>query len=156
MKEISANLHRDVKDLLMESANIVTGFFRDGICTARGIAARWNSFTHDISDAVVSLFKSTKEGIQPDLSPEHEPVVVVMESAVEDLPVGTYMTLSEAEQKIADLNALNWDGYEPSRPVKVAIDYMRMVRWIVIGCPSALGPVKAPCWSRWSTIWNPA
>lgn len=108
----------------MESASIVTGFFKNGVCTVRGAATRWNNFTHDISDAVVSLFKSSKEAILPDLSPEREPVVVVMESAVEDLPVGIYMTLSEAEQKIADLNELNWDGYEPSRPVKVAIDYM--------------------------------
>ncbi len=126
----------------MESANIVTGFFRDGICTARGIAARWNSFTRDISGAVVSLFKSPKEALLPDLSPEREPVVVVMESDVASLPVGTQMTLSEAEQEISHLNALNWDGYEPNRPVKVAIDYMMDGQVDRYWLPLSIGPCQ--------------
>lgn len=140
MKEISANLHRDMKDLLEESANIVTGFFKNGVCTVRGAAARWKAFTQDISDAWVSLFRSPKEATLPDLSPEREPVVTVMESADVNLPVGTYMTLSEAEQQIADLNALNWNSDEPNHPVKVAIDYMMDGQVDRYWLPLTIGP----------------
>lgn len=124
MKEIAGNLHRDVKDLLGESASIVTDFIKNGLCTVRGAATRWKDFTHDISDAFVSLFKSTKETALPDLSPEQEPIVTVMESADENLPAGTRMTLSEAETRIAELNREYRDTSEPKRPVKVTIDYM--------------------------------
>lgn len=124
MKEIAGNLRRDVKDLLGESANIVTGFFKDGLCTVRGAANRWRDFTRDISGAFVSLFKSTNEALLPDLSPEGEPIVTVLESADEHLPAGTRMTLSEAESRISELNREYWDSDEPERPVRVAIDYM--------------------------------
>lgn len=124
MKEIAGNLRRDVKDLLGESANIVTGLFKDGLCTVRGAANRWRNFTRDISGAFVSLFTSTKEALLPDLSPEQQPIVTVMESADEHLPVGTRMTLSEAETRIGELNHEYWDSDEPERPVRVAIDYM--------------------------------
>lgn len=74
MKEIAGNLRRDVKDLLGDSASIVTGFFKNGLCTVRGAATRWRNFTRDISGAFVSLFKSAKEATLPDLSPEQEPI----------------------------------------------------------------------------------
>ena len=38
MGEITDNLKKDVKDLLSESANIVTGFFKRGLCTVRAVA----------------------------------------------------------------------------------------------------------------------
>ena len=104
MKEIAGNLRRDVKDLLGESANIVTGIFKDGLCTVRGAANRWRNFTRDISGAFVSLFKSTNEALLPDLSPEQQPIVTVMESMDENLPIGARMTLSEAETRIGELN----------------------------------------------------
>lgn len=140
MKEISANLHRDIKDLLNESANIVTGFFKNGLCTVRGIATRWDNFTHEISDAVVSLFKSPQEAIVPELTPEQEPVVTVMESSDTDLPVGTKMTLSEAEDIIAEINLERWDGKEPEHTVKVAIDYMLDGKCDRYWLPLATGP----------------
>ena len=124
MKEIAGNLRRDVKDLLGESANIVTGLFKDGLCTVRGAANRWRNFTRGISSAFVSLFKSTNEALLPDLSPEQQPIVTIMESKDENLPVGTRMTLSEAETQIGALNQRYWDSDEPERPVRVAIDYM--------------------------------
>lgn len=124
MKEIAGNLHRDVKDLLGESASIVTDLFKNGLCTVRGAATRWKNFTHDISGAFVSLFKSAKEATLPDLSPEQEPIVTVMESADEHLPAGTRMTLSEAETRIEALNLEYWNTDKPNCPVKVAIDYM--------------------------------
>ena len=124
MKEIAGNLRRDVKDLLGESANIVTGLFKDGLCTVRGAANRWRNFTRDISSAFVSLFDSTSEALLPDLSPEHQPIVTVMESKDDNLPVGARMTLSEAETRIGELNHSYWDSGEPERPVRVAIDYM--------------------------------
>ena len=57
MKEIAGNLKRDMKDLLGESANIVAGFFKQGLCTVRGMADRWKNFTNGISDAVGMLFQ---------------------------------------------------------------------------------------------------
>lgn len=124
MKEIAANLKRDVKDLLGESANIVTGFFKQGLCTARGAATRWQTFTRDISGAVSSLFKPFQNTPQPELSPESQPIVTVLDSADENLPAGTRLTLSEAETRISELNRDYWDTDEPDRPVRVAIDYM--------------------------------
>lgn len=124
MKEIAANLKRDVKDLLGESANIVTGFFKQGLCTARGAATRWQNFTRDISGAVSNLFKPFQNTPQAELSPEGQPIVTVLASADDNLPVGTRMTLSEAETRISELNQSYWDTDEPERPVRVAIDYM--------------------------------
>lgn len=124
MKEIAGNLRRDVKDLLGESANIVTGLFKDGLCTVRGAANRWRNFTRDISGAFVSLFNSTNEALLPGLSPEQQPVVTVIESTDKNIPAGSRMTLSEAETRIGELNQRYWDSDEPERPVRVAIDYM--------------------------------
>lgn len=102
----------------------MTGFFKNGLCTVRGAATRWRNFTRDISGAFVSLFKSAKEATLPDLSPEQEPIVTVMESADEHLPAGARMTLSEAETRMEAINQEYWNTDEPSSPVKVAIDYM--------------------------------
>ncbi len=124
MKEIAGNLRRDVKDLLEESASIVTGFFKNGLCTVRGAADRWRNFTHNISGTFVSLFKSIREATLPEMPPDQEPMVTVMESGDWHLPVGTRMTLSKAEERIKTLNQ-NYRAFdEPKHPVKVAIDYM--------------------------------
>lgn len=124
MKEISENLRRDVRDLLDESANIVTGTFKNGLCTMQGIARRWENFTHELSGAVVSLFKPAEKAALAELSPEQEPVVTVMESSNEQLPVGTRMTLSEAEERIAALNQDYIGRNKLEDTVQVAIDYM--------------------------------
>ena len=114
MKEIAGNLRRDVKDLLGESANIVTGIFKDGLCTVRGAANRWRNFTRDISGAFVSLFKSTNEALLPDLSPEQQPIVTVMESADEHLPVGARMTLDQhGRHEMSNMvYCFSWREYE--------------------------------------------
>ena len=57
MGEITGNLKRDVKDLLDESASLVTGFFKRGLCTVRAVADKWKAFAHDISDAVDTLMQ---------------------------------------------------------------------------------------------------
>ena len=57
MIEITGNLRRDMKDLLGESAHIVTGFFKRGVCTVRAVADKWRTFTQDISAAVDELMK---------------------------------------------------------------------------------------------------
>lgn len=124
MKEIAANLKRDVKDLLGENANIVTGFFKQGLCTARGAATRWQNFTRDISGVVSNLFRPFQNNPQPELAPERQPTVTVLSSADENLPTGTRMTLSEAETRISELNESYWNTDELEHPVKVAIDYM--------------------------------
>lgn len=123
MKEIADNLKRDVKDLLSESANIVAGFFKQGLCTVRGMADRWKNFTQDLSGAVGALFQPFENALPPAPAPEREPMVTVMESDAPELPVGTRMTLYEAETRIKQFNSERWasDG-EPS-PVRVAIDY---------------------------------
>lgn len=124
MKEIAGNLRRDVKDLLGESANIVTGFFKNGLCTVRGAADRWRNFTRDISGAFVSLFQSTGDAPPPDMSPEQESIVTIVESADENLPARTRMRLHEVEARIEELNRDYWESDEPERPVKVSIEYM--------------------------------
>lgn len=151
MKEIAGNLHRDVKDLLDESANIVTGIFKNGLCTVRGAARRWRDFTRDISGAFVSLFKSTNDALLPDLFPHHEPVVTVMESMDDGLPVGTQMGLYEAETRIQELNQSYWDSDRPAQPVTVRIDYMMDGEvdryWLPLhvgqGCDSMLAQMKS-------------
>ncbi len=124
MKEIAGNLHRDVKDLLQESANIVTGFFKDGLCTVRGAVDRWKNFTHDISGAFVSLFQpGSRDAAMPDILPDQGPIVTVMESGDPDLPVGTCLRISEMEARIGELNR-DYDSLDkPDYPVRLAIDY---------------------------------
>lgn len=123
MKEIAGNLKRDVKDLLNESANIVSGFFKQGLCTVRGAATRWKNFTQNISGAVGTLFKPFENALPPAPPPEQEPMVTVMESSDPELPVGTRMTLYKAETRVAQLNSERWDSDGEVLPVKVAIDY---------------------------------
>ncbi len=154
MKETAGNLRRDVKDLLGESANIVTGLFKDGLCTVRGAANRWRNFTRDISGAFVSLFNSTNEALLPGLSPEQQPVVTVIESTDKNIPAGSRMTLSEAETRIGELNQRYWDSDEPERPVRVAIDYMldgEVERyWPFLSPPPPTGPGLRSLLERWS------
>ena len=57
MKEITGNLKRDMRDLVDESAHVVTGFFKRGVCTVRAVADKWRAFTQDISAAVDELMK---------------------------------------------------------------------------------------------------
>lgn len=124
MKEIAGNLKRDMKDLLGESASIVAGFFKQGLCTVRGMTNRWKNFTQDISDAVGALFQPFENALPPAPSPEREPMVTVMESDAPELPVGTRMTLHEAETRIEQCNSERWDSDGGPLPVKVAIDYI--------------------------------
>ena len=96
MGEITGNLKRDVKDLLGESANIVTGLFKDGLCTVRGAASRWKAFARDISTAVDTLMQPPfaeggPEAPPPALDAWAEPVVTVMESGDKHFPVGTLL-----------------------------------------------------------------
>ena len=124
MKEIAGNLKRDVKDLLGESASIVAGFFKQGLCTVRGMTDRWKNFTNGISDAVGMLFQPFENALPPAPSPELEPMVTVMESDAPELPVGTRMTLHEAETRIKQCNSERWDSDGGPSPVKAAIDYI--------------------------------
>lgn len=124
MKEIAGNLKRDVKDLLGESASIVAGFFKQGLCTVRGMTNRWKNFTQDISGAVGALFQPFENALPSAPSPEREPMVTVMESDAPELPVGTRMTLYEAETRIEQCNNERWDSDGGPSPVKVAIDYI--------------------------------
>lgn len=123
MKEIAGNLKRDVKDLLDESANIVAGFFKQGLCTVRGMADRWKNFTQEVSGAMGTLFKPFENALPPAPPPEQEPMVTVMESEDPELPVGTRMTLYEAETRVEQLNHERWLSDAEAFPVKVAIDY---------------------------------
>lgn len=129
MKEISQSLKRDVKDLLGESANIVTGIFKQGWCTVQGIGDKWKAFAREVSGAVENLIKPAfleggTEAPSLSLDPEGQPIVTVMESTHEHLPVGKRMTLSEVDAQMQVLGESFWDSGESSRPVTVAIDYM--------------------------------
>jgi len=121
LKEIAGNLKKDVKELLSESARIVTGVFKQGHCTAKGAANGWKRFTNGISNLVRAI--NDPDLFAPVVLPGQEPLVTVKESACEDLPAGTRMTLSEAEQRIGDINESLWASDEPAKEVKVIIDY---------------------------------
>lgn len=121
LKEIAGNLKRDVRDLLDESASIVTGLFKQGLCTANGMAKRWNAFTHGLSQSAKSLFEPFSH--VPMIAENQQPIVTVKESACEELPVGTRMTLAEAEERIAELDLSMLDSGGLIQDVRVAIDY---------------------------------
>ena len=101
MKEITGNLKSDVKDLLDESANLVTGFFKRGICTVRAVGDKWKSFARDVSDAVDTLMKPPfvegPEAPASALDEAAEPTVTIMESEDEHFPVGLQLQLSQAD-----------------------------------------------------------
>ncbi len=65
MSEITGNLRQDVKDLLNESVNLVTGFFKRGVCTVRAVADKWKAFAQDISNAVDTLMEPPFVGNGP-------------------------------------------------------------------------------------------
>lgn len=121
LKEIAGNLKQDVKELLDESARIVTGMFKQGLCTSNGLKKCWKSFTHGMASFVKSL--NDPDFFAPMVLPEQQPLVTVKESNCDDLPVGTQMYLFEAEQQIEELCRERWNSDEPERSVKVVIDY---------------------------------
>lgn len=121
LKEIAGNLKRDVKDLLDESARVVTGMFKQGLCTSNGLKKCWKAFTHGLSSVAKSL--SDPDFFAPMVLPEHQPLVTVKESNCEDLPEGTQMPLYEAERLIEELNQERWTSDGPAECVNVVIDY---------------------------------
>lgn len=121
LKEIAGNLKKDVKELLEESARIVTGVFRRGHCTAWSLGDAWDNFTFGIS-GIVNAWKDPLLSV-PIVPPMDQPLVTVEKSGVEGLPAGTRMTLSEAEQRIGDLNESLWASDEPDREINLLIDY---------------------------------
>lgn len=120
LKEIADNLKQDVKELLDESANIVTEYFKDGFFTANGVVNSWKSFTRGISNFAKAL--SDPDLFAPVVLQNHQPLVTVEESGYEELPTGTRLPLSEVEQLIEQLN-YQWDFDEPDKTVRVVIDY---------------------------------
>lgn len=95
MREIAGNLGRDMKDLLHESAAVVTGLFRSGLCTVRGAAGRWRTFAHSVSEAAGALLHPFHGELRTE--PFQQPLVTVTESSDVRLPAGTRMNLHEAE-----------------------------------------------------------
>lgn len=130
MGEITGNLKRDVKDLLDESANLVTGFFKRGLCTVRAVADKWKAFARDISDAVDTLMQPPfaeggPEAPVPSLDAGAEPVVTVMESSSKHFPVGKQMPLSQANEYVGRMDAEYMEQDLTIQPIKVSIDYTR-------------------------------
>lgn len=128
MGEITDNLKKDVKDLLSESANIVTGFFKRGLCTVRAVADKWKAFAQSVSSAADELMKPPfiegPETPSTDLSPAAEPIVTIMESRDKAFPVGNRMTLSEANEYVRQMDASRHEANAAPQTVKVKIDYM--------------------------------
>ena len=128
MSEITGNLKKDVKDLLSESANIVTGFFKRGLCTVRAVADKWKAFAQSVSSAADELMKPPfiegPEAPATDLHPAAEPIVTVTESRDRDFPVGKRMTLSEANEYVRQMDARRHEAKGAPHAVKVKIDYM--------------------------------
>lgn len=95
MREITGNLRRDMKDLLGESAHIVTGFFKRGVCTVRAVADKWRTFTQDISAAVDELMKPPFLEGGPDaplstMEEGAEPIVTVTGIIDRNFPIGKH------------------------------------------------------------------
>lgn len=128
MSEITGNLKKDVKDLLSESANIVTGFFKRGLCTVRAVADKWKAFAQSVSSAADELMKPPfiegPETPAVSLNPAAEPIVTVTESRDRDFPVGKRMTLSEANEYVRQMDARRHEAKGAPHTVKVKIDYM--------------------------------
>ena len=124
MGEITGNLKKDMKDLLSESANIVTGF-----CTVRAVADKWKTFAQSVSSAADELMKPAfvrgPEAPAIDFHPAAEPVVTVMESRDRNFPVGLQMPLSEANEYIRQMDTRRHEAQGAPHTVKVKIDYMR-------------------------------
>ena len=96
MKEITGNLKRDMRDLLNESASIMTGFFKRGVCTVRAVADKWRTFTQDISTAVDELMKppfleNGPDAPLPSMKEGAEPIVTVTGSIDRNFPIGKQM-----------------------------------------------------------------
>ena len=128
MKEIAGNLKRDVKDLLDESANLVTGFFKRGICTVRAVGDKWKAFARDLSDAVDTLMKPPfvdgPEAPAPALNEAAEPTVTIMESEDDRFPVGLQLPLSQADELVRNVGWERYSHNQEPNPVTVKIDYM--------------------------------
>lgn len=129
MKEITGNLRQDVKELLGESANLVSSFIKRGLCTVRAVADKWKAFAHDISDAVDTLMQPPFADNGPEapaqaLDPAAEPVVTVMESADDRFTVGQRMPLSQANSLIIGADYEQRERGQPPNPITVKIDYM--------------------------------
>lgn len=126
--EIKENLKQDSEDLLRESARLVTGFFKHGLCSVRTAADRWKTFAKEIAGAAESLFTpafirgaETPEAV---LDPEAQPLVMITNSKCKELRAGQRMTLSQANDLIGKLDAERGCAGEPSQPVTLKIDYM--------------------------------
>ncbi len=129
MSEITGNLKNDVKDLLSESANIVTGFFKRGLCTVRAVADKWKAFAQSVSSAADELMKPPfiegPEAPAVSLHPAAEPIVTVTESQDRDFPVGKQMPLSEANEYVRQIDARRHEAKGAPHMVKVKIDYVQ-------------------------------
>ena len=130
MKEITGNLKRDMRDLVDESAHVVTGFFKRGVCTVRAVADKWRAFTQDISAAVDELMKPPfleggPDAPLPAMEEGAEPLVTVTGSIDQNFPIGKQMSLSQANAYVAEMDAAYAGEELTFQTVKVRIDYIR-------------------------------
>lgn len=130
MKEITGNLRQDVKDLLSESAKLVTGFFKRGVCTVQAVADKWKAFARDISTAVDTLMEPPFVGNGPEapvqeLDPAAEPIVTVMESEDSRFPVGMKLPLSQANELMGKADMEQSEAGRPPVPIQLKIDYTK-------------------------------
>lgn len=130
MQEITGNLKRDMRELVDESAHIVTGFFKRGVCTVRAVADKWRTFTQEISAAVDELMKPPfleggPDAPLPAMEEGAEPLVTVTGSIDRNFPIGKQMPLSQANEYVAEMDAAYREAEQTAQPVKVRIDYIR-------------------------------
>ena len=127
MSEIARDLKKDVKELLFESAAVVTSFFKRGLCTVRAAADKWKTFARNVSTAADELMKppliQEMEVPATDLLPTDEPVVTVVESGDLNFPVGMKLSLSAANEYVRQMDALSYDAKSTPHTVRIKIDY---------------------------------
>lgn len=130
MSEITGSLKRDLKELLTESASLITGFFKRGACTVRAVADKWRAFARDISGAVDTLMKPPFAEGGPDapaqnLDPESEPTVTIIDGTLGQYQPGQKLKLSTANRLVyrESLQSVKADTMTPA--LRVRIDYMK-------------------------------
>lgn len=92
---------RDAKELLSEAKRLFRDFFHRGYMTLQTAGDRWKQYHQAVATAKDALWQPLFPAEQtPALTPESTPMVTVIRSELEQLPVGTRIPLAEANERI--------------------------------------------------------
>lgn len=121
MKEISGNLKNDMKELLRESAGLISGFIQKGLCTVRAIKDRWPEYGKDPEAALPPVLRNKKAAR---LMESAGPTVTILEGSLGEHQKGEALPLLEANQMVRQLALQYQQSGEKPPALRVRIDYM--------------------------------